>query len=115
MSMKPKVNSRELNALRMRIERLRRQGLVPIEVVMSPQTWEGLRRQYCGTLQGMAPKVISARDVLGVRNRLVPDAQGATIRYFGGMDLPPDQAVEDGFIDLGRIRVGRAAGVRRGA
>lgn len=59
------------------------------------------------------PRVISSRDVLGVRNKLVPGTQGAVVRYFGGMDFPPDQAVEDGFIDLSEL-IGRDQTMDRG-
>lgn len=88
--------------------------MAPIEVVMSPETWERMKRQYRGTLTGLSPKVISCRDVLGVRNKLVPGVQGCVVRYFGGADIPPDQALEDGFIDLAALKIGRDATDRSG-
>ena len=71
---------------------------------MSPETWDRLKRQYCASVPGPTPRVISSRDVLGVRNKLVSGTQGAVVRYFGGMDFPPDQALEDGFIDLSALK-----------
>lgn len=114
MSVKPYISPHELNQLRERIDRLVCQGVIPIEVIMSPETWERLKRQYCANAPGLTPRVISSRDVLGLRNKLVPGAQGAVVRYFGGMDFPPDQAVEDGFIDLSKFRVGRGPTLGRG-
>jgi hypothetical protein len=106
MSVKQHVDPRELNQLRQRIARLLDQGFIPMEVILSPESWERLKRQYRASVPGLPPKVISAREMLGVRNKLVPGTQGAIIRYFGGMDFPPDQAVEDGFIDLSKTSVG---------
>lgn len=104
MSAKPQVDPRELTQLRKRIARLVARGVVPIEVIMSPETWDRLKRQYRASVSGLSPRVISCRDVLGVRNKLAPGAQGAVIRYFGGMDFPLDPALEDGFIDPSELK-----------
>jgi hypothetical protein len=97
----------ELQALRARVERLLLAGLQPIEVVMAPETWENLQRQHASACPAGRASTASAREVLGFRSRLVPGAQGCVIRYFGAIDLPPDEAVSEGFIDLDSLRVGR--------
>ena len=88
-----------LDSLNKRIERLRQQGAVPIEIIMSPETWEDLKREHRARFVGRYPKLIPARVILGARNKLVPGTTGCVIRYFGGMDFPPDQAGVGGKID----------------
>ena len=75
-----------------------------MEIILSPETWFRLRREYLAVTPGLPPRTLAVRDVLGVRGRLVAGAQGCVIRYFGGVDFPPDQAVVDGFIDLSRLQ-----------
>lgn len=96
--------SSELRQVRARIEKLRAAGQDPLEVILSPETWNRLMREYLAFTPGLQPARVAVRNVLGVRGRLVAGAQGCAIRYFGGMDLPPDQAVVDGFIDLSGLQ-----------
>ncbi len=99
----------ELRQVCARIEKLRAAGQDPLEVILSPETWDRLKRQHRAVTQGLPSRRLAVRDVLGVRGRLVAGAQGCAIRYFGGVDLPPDQAVSDGFIDLSRFREPQAS------
>ena len=93
------VDTPDLAHVRQRISRLAAQGLQPMEIIMSAGTWATLREQYRKALPGLAPKTVSAREVFGVRSKLVSGTQGCVIRYFGGMDFPLDQAIIDGFVD----------------
>lgn len=93
----------EFHDIRHRIAALRARQLEPMEVVMSPETWECLKQQHRDVTPGLNPQVISSRSVFGLRIKLAPGTRGCIIRYFGGMDLPQDQAVTDGFIDLSRL------------
>lgn len=93
----------ELRQLRQRIDALRNSGRDPMEVMMSPETWSRLQQQHRFSTPNLLPKRLSVREVLGVRGRLVPGIGGCTIRYFGGMDLPPNIPLPDTFIDPSRL------------
>lgn len=102
------VDTPELARVRLRISRLAAQGLQPMEIIMSAGTWAMLREQYRKALPGLAPKTVSAREVFGVRSKLVNGTQGCVIRYFGGMDFPLDQAIIDGFVDRNMMQPSHA-------
>lgn len=93
----------ELRQVRNRIADLRKLGHDPMEVVLSPDTWSRLQVQHKEGTPGLIGR-LAVRDVLGVRGRLVEGVAGCSIRYFGGIDFPPDPAVTDGFVDLAHLR-----------
>ena len=103
--MSSSANLDELRRLKARIARLRSSGVEPMEIIMSAATWEVLKAAHCAGTPGLTPKILSCREILGLRNKLVPGTRGCIIRYFGGMDLPPEQAVvADGFGDPAELR-----------
>lgn len=97
------VDASELRQVRNRIAKLRKAGNDPMEVILSPETWIQLKREYLSLTPQLQPLKLSVRDVLGVRGRLRAGTYGCVIRYFGGVDFPPDPAITDGFIDRARF------------
>jgi hypothetical protein len=87
----------QIDIIRDRVAALRAKGLEPIEVIMSPETWQDLRREYRAGSAAPVGRVILARMVFGLRSQLVPGTLGTAIRYFGGTDVSPDQALTDRF------------------
>ena len=88
-----------LQQVRNRIANLREAGTDPMEVILSPETWIQLKREYLSLTPRLQPLKLSVRDVLSVRGRLVAGTYGCVIRYFGGVEFPPDPAITDGFVD----------------
>jgi hypothetical protein len=110
MCEKTRSEPENLIQLRSRIAHLRDCGLVAMEVVMSPETWDRLKREYRARTPGLHTPIVSSRDVLGLRNKLLPGVKVVIIRYFGGADFPPGRSAEQASLSPSKLkRVGPPA------